>query len=358
VPGVSDVFGEDIERAAAAPEVPWELLSDATAVVTGATGLVGGALARVLAAAGAGRATGLRVVGHGRDLGKGAALARDCGAEFFASDIREPLGVQVDRDKPLYVFHCAATTASSAMVSSPVELMASAALGTANVLDWAWRNGAACFVYLSSMEVYGRVGSEQAREQDLGYLDLRRARSSYPESKRFCECLCACYLASRGLATKVARLALTFGAGSPQGGGVCAQFARSAAAGEDVVLHTEGASMWNYCYIADAVKGLALIALRGEPGGVYNVANPDMSMTIREMAEVAARCSVGGKSRAVVRAPDDIAERGYLTDLGYKLDAGKLMALGWRPAYGMEDMFRRAIADWAAADEGQAAREE
>jgi nucleoside-diphosphate-sugar epimerase len=208
------------------------------------------------------------------------------------------------------------------------------------------------FVYLSSMEIYGRTALREVSESDLGYLDLSSPRSSYPESKRGCEMLCAAYAAQYGVPVKIARLAQTFGAGTPENDTrVYAQFARSALAGESIELHTEGNSRGNYCDIADAVRGLLAVLLKGKDGEAYNIANPAASATIREMAELVANEVCGGKIGVVVNVPEDMEKRGYAPDAGYTLNADKLKALGWSPKYGLDRMYRRMLADWREARE-------
>jgi nucleoside-diphosphate-sugar epimerase len=159
--------------------------------------------------------------------------------------------------------------------------------------------------------------------------------------------LCVVYTAQYGIPVKIARLAQTFGAGTPQDDTrVFAQFARSAIAGTDIELHTEGKSRGNYCYTSDAVRGLLAILLKGTDGQAYNIANPAASTTVREMAEMVANNICNGKIKVTVKIPDDIKKRGYAPDTGYVLNADKLKSLGWMPTYNLNDMYRRMLADW------------
>ncbi len=119
------------------------------------------------------------------------------------------------------------------------------------------------------------------------------------------------YAAEHGLRTTNARLALTFGAGVPNDPAntrVPLQFARAALLGRDIELHTDGAGVTNVCYLGDAVRALLLLATDGAAGEAYNIANPQASMTIRQMAEVVARDVAGGTIKVVVCKPEDIAE--------------------------------------------------
>jgi nucleoside-diphosphate-sugar epimerase len=233
------------------------------------------------------------------------------------------------------------------MVAKPVDVITTAVDGTRNVLELARERHCKSVVYLSSMEVYGQIELAQVKETDLGYLDLSNPRSSYPESKRLCESLCVAYSAQCGVPVKIARLAQTFGAGTAQANTrVFAQFARSAMAGENITLHTEGKSRGNYCYLADAVRGLLTLLLNGANGQAYNIANPDASVTIREMAELVASEIGHGRVKMVVEVPSDIEKRGYKPYVGFALNVDKLKALGWQPQYGLAAMYKRMIADW------------
>jgi nucleoside-diphosphate-sugar epimerase len=309
--------------------IPWNALKDSTVLVTGATGLIGGVLVRVLPAANAERNLDMRLIAHGRDKTKSGTLARECGVELAGGDLREPSSLVGVTDRLDYVIHCAAITKSLEMVAKPVDVITTAAQGTKNMLELAHERHCKSFVYLSSMEVYGRTDLREVRESDLGYLDLSDPRSGYPESKRFCKTLCVAYARQHGLPAKIARLAQTFGAGTPKDDTrVFAQFARSAMAGECMELHTEGKSRGNYCDTADAARGLLTILLKGKDGEAYNVVNPAASVTIREMAERVANEVCGGDVEVIVRVPEDIGKRGYAPDVGFTLNADKLSALG------------------------------
>jgi nucleoside-diphosphate-sugar epimerase len=351
---LKEALRADLHEIISDSNIRWDDLRDGTVLVTGATGLIGGALVRALSAANAQHNLNMRLIAHGRNRDKGNALAQERGAEFVGGDIRggfTAAGITVGID---YIFHCAAVTNSADMAAKPVDVIATAIVGTKNVLESAREKSVKSMVYLSSMEVYGRTKLAEVREADLGYLDLSNPRSSYPESKRLCESLCVAYAAQYGVPVKIARLAQTFGAGTPKDDTrVFAQFARSAVAGRDIELHTEGKSHGNYCCVSDAVRGILTILLKGTNGEAYNIANPAASMTIREMAELVANEVAGGKIKVVVNVPEDIQKRGYAPDVGYILNTDKLNALGWQPKYGLADMYRRMFADWQGNNSSQ-----
>lgn len=109
------------------------------------------------------------------------------------------------------------------------------------------------------------------------------------------ENICYSYFREYGVPVKIARLAQTFGRGVRDSDKrVFAQFARAVRANRDIVLHTAGQSMGNYCGINDTVTGILTILMQGQDGEAYNVVNEENTMTILQMAGVVADGIDGG----------------------------------------------------------------
>ena len=165
------------------------------------------------------------------------------------------------------------------------------------------------------------------------------------------ENICYSHYKEYGIPVKIARLAQTFGRGVlPDDTRVFAQFAQSVQEGMDIILHTKGNSMGNYCGIEDAIMGIMTILNRGTDGEVYNVVNEANTMTILQMAELVAEKIAGGKIKVVYDIPQDKDCYGYAEDTGLRLSGSKLVALGWRPVESLEMMYqdlmdKRGIAD-------------
>lgn len=338
---------QEAREIALGDDIDWEKLAGASVLVTGATGLVGSALVRTLLERNRAANAGMTVRALVRDRAKAEAMfagyGADDGLEFVVGDVAE---VEPAACVANYIVHAACPTASQFFMAHPVETARAIVDGTVNMLEAARAAGARSFVYVSSMEVYGD-GNEASGldrllgEGDVGYVDPLSVRSCYPEGKRMAEQYCAAYAAEYAVSAKVARLAQTFGPGIPKDDKrIFAMIARAAMAGDDVVLKTAGASTRMYVYIADAVRGLLAVLLRGEAGRAYNVANPATYSSVRGMAEaVLAEFA----PEACVRLEVD-PNAPYPPEHHLPLDVSALEALGWRPRVDLFGMYGSLMA--------------
>ena len=341
-----DIFAESREQARS-EAIPWGELEGKCVLITGATGLIGFACARLLLERNRlGLGPQIRVLCLVRNEERAreifSAYGEDDGLEMVVGsveDFPQPEG-SID-----YIVHTACPTASKFFAEHPVETADALVLGTRRVLELARAKGVSGMVYASSMEAYGDGNAEPGldnllNESQVGYVDPLRVRSCYPEGKRMAEQYCCAYAAEYGVPAMVVRLAQTFGPGIPKSDGrLFAMCARNALAGEDIVLKTTGAS--TRLYTADAVSALLTVMLKGEPGCAYNAANPSTYCSVREMAEMVASLAPDGSVQ--VRCAID-PDAPYPPEHHLPLDVSRLQALGWAATQDLPGMYRNLMA--------------
>lgn len=316
-----------------------EVCRNATFLITGATGLIGTSLIHCLLAL----QVGARIVAPVRNIEKAKQ-------KFDSQELKNISLIECDLAKfdydsfgdMDYIIHCAAPTSSKFFVEHPVETFSTIYDATKALLDFAAHKKVKGFVYLSSLEVYGEINDDSVlvTENVLGYLDPLSVRSSYPMAKRATENLCCLYAAQYGVPVKIARLTQTTGAGiAKDDNRVIAQFARLAANGQDIILHSTGESARPYCYTMDSVSGILFVLLRGNSGEAYNVANEETYISAREMAEFV-RDNINKLINVKVELNDNM---GYAPVSRLKLSSAKLRGLGWKPKYGLKEIFDRLV---------------
>ncbi|HAU5604576.1 TPA: NAD-dependent epimerase/dehydratase family protein [Citrobacter koseri] len=322
--------------------------SNSTVFITGATGLVGSLLVKSILYANKTLGTNIKVLASVRNLNKAREtfldFISDSCLEFITIDLLEPINILKKID---FIVHAASITASKEMVENPTGVLLTAFDSTKNILNYVKVNPNCKMVYISSMEYYGQVteGYENATEDKLGYIDLSKPRSCYPESKRACETLCNAYATQYNINVCSARLAQTFGAGVPfSDNRVFAQFAKSAMNNSDIILHTTGESEGNYCYTADAIYAILLLLTNGKKGQSYNVACDHSS--IINMAKLVAEKIADNRIKVDIQIPQDLNNYGYAPTVKLRLNSDKLRALGWEPSTDLEHMFKRMISSW------------
>lgn len=314
--------------------------SNKSILVTGCTGLIGSVLVKVLIEANKEYDLGIHILGQARSKQK----VKDT----FGDDLTD-ISIIYSNDFTFsvpcdYIIHTASPTTSKYFVEKPVETIDTIFQSTKLMLEMAKRYGAS-FVFLSSMEEYGVPydPNEIMTEEKIGIIDHLSTRSSYPEGKRMCECMCMAYTSEYGLRTEIVRLAQTFGAGLPlTDNRVSMQFAKSVIENKDIILHTEGKSLSNYCYLTDAIIGILTIAAKGKTGNAYNVCNDTETRSIFEIANLVASKVANNSIRVKKDIPRD-HDFGYAPDTTLRLNSDKLRQLGWKPRVDMIEGYKRLV---------------
>jgi nucleoside-diphosphate-sugar epimerase len=307
-------------------DLPWEKLSGANILVTGATGLIGGCLVEALML---NPKRNYQVYASGRNeeraISRFKYFADNPAFHFVKYDVMQPLQSNVRFD---YIIHAASNASPNFFSQKPVEVIKSNIDGVAHLVDYGMKYGMKRFLYVSSGEVYGEGDGRVFTEDYSGYVDCAKPRSCYPSSKRAAETLCVSYAAEYGADVVIARPCHTYGPHfTEQDNRVYAQFIRNVLRGEDIVMKSTGEQYRSWCYVVDCVSALLYILLKGECGEAYNIADAESNISIRELAETIA--TIAGR-RVVIDIPDADEKRGFNPVTKSVFSTEKLESLGWK----------------------------
>ena len=318
--------------------IDWEKLSNKTILISGATGMIGTCLIDVLMLRNEPRNSDIHVIAMSRNesrakerLGKYWNRTQ---FEYISCDINETIPECGHID---YVIHAASNTHPLQYSEDPVGTIASNIIGTKNLLDYAVSHGAKHFCFVSSVEVYGenRGDTEKFDESYLGWIDCNTLRAGYPESKRVGETLCNAYDKTYGLEFSIPRLSRVYGPTMLLSDTkAISQFIKKAAAGEDIVLKSEGKQKYSYTFVTDAAAGILYTILQGEKGQAYNVADEESDITLKDLAQTLAQIA---NTKVIFELPDEKERRGYSTATKAMLNADKLKKLGWNAQVHMSE---------------------
>lgn len=301
-------------------------------LITGANGLIGSYLVDFLDYASETFDLGIQIYAMSRSLNKlKQRFSNLQNVILVEQDLNLPLKSNVDFD---FIIHAASNAHPLAYSTDPVGTMKTNLIGTINLLDNI-KNSNCKFLYISTGEIYGNNTDKAFEETDIGLIDTKSVRSCYPVSKCAAETICYAYAQQYGIKMNIARLCYVYGASiTNDNSRADAQFLRNALDGKDIVLKSLGLQKRTYCYVADVVCALLFILTNSKDNEVYNIANPNSIVSIKEYASTLAEIS---NVQLKFEIPDEIEARGYSKQADSILNASKLMSLGWKPVYKIDE---------------------
>jgi UDP-glucuronate decarboxylase len=203
---------------------------------------------------------------------------------FVKHDIVRP----ISWDEELhYVIHAAGIASPFYYRAYPLETLEVSTAGTRNLLELATKHRAR-FTFFSSSEIYGDPdpGHVPTPESYRGNVTSRGPRACYDESKRVGETLAYVFHDKFGTATTTLRPFNVFGPGMQESDyRVLPNFASRIKAGEPLKIYGSGVQTRTFCYVTDALVGFMLAILRGIPGDVYNIGNPQPEVSMVDLVK-------------------------------------------------------------------------
>lgn len=324
--------------------LPWDKLSGKTIMLSGATGMVGKCLIDLLMLRNAENGSNIQIIALSRNENR----AKERLEAYWDNELFSYMVCDVNKEIPEcgnvdYIIHAASNTHPLQYSEDSIGTITANIIGTGNLLDYAVSHGTEQFCFVSSVEVYGenRGDVEKFDEKYSGYIDCNTLRAGYPESKRLGETLCNAYKQTYGLDFTIPRLSRIYGPTMLLSDTkAISQFIKKAAAGEDIVLKSEGTQKYSYTFVTDAVSGILHTMLCGKSGEAYNVADAESDIMLKDLA---GHLADAAGVKVVFELPDEKERRGYSTATKAMLDASKLEALGWKPGVHMTEGLKYTV---------------
>ena len=313
-----------------------EQLGNKRVLITGATGTIGSFIADMLVLYNKNANANIRIYVVGRNIER-------LKERYSSFDVQPVITLEYDVNSPIqfdvpvdFVIHAAGNAHPAAFNSDPVGTIMGNIIGTYNLLEYMQNHAGKRLLYVSSGEVYGQgnLKLDEFQENYAGYLDISSPRSCYPSSKRVTENLCASYSKQYGLETVVVRPCHTYGPViTSTDNRANAQFIRNALNGENIIMKSAGSQIRSYNYIADCASAILTVLVYGTSGEAYNIANPNVKISIADLAKIIAK-TAGKQVLFVDPNAVDLANRSPITK--QVLNCKKIEALGWTSAYTVE----------------------
>jgi dTDP-glucose 4,6-dehydratase len=222
------------------------------------------------------------------------------------------------------VVNFAAETHVDRSILDPDAFVKTDVTGTWTLAEAARAHGISRFVQISTDEVYGAVMTGASLETDR--LD---PTSPYSASKAGGELLVLASAKTYGLPAVVVRGANAFGPYQyPEK--LIPVHITNAIDDQALPVYGDGQQRRQWTYVADFASAVDMVLRKGATGEIYNVANPQPE------ADVPVNLTVSRRILSLLDKPESLL--GHVVDRPahdrrYRVDVGKLLGLGWRPAW-------------------------
>lgn len=312
------------------------LLNGKSIFITGATGLIGSALADYLLYMKKHQTLNIDIYLGGRDNQKickrFSAYSEGTDFHYLEYDALKKINIHSSFN---YIIHCAGYGDPTAIHNFPVETILTNIQGLYDLLQYAQTTSVEKLLFVSSSEVYGQTDKQDAHYEDIfGIINPSNPRNCYPLSKKCGENLCISFSKEYDLNTLIVRPGHIYGPQmTEKDSRATAQFFRNVINGNDIIMKSSGAQLRSYCYSLDCASAILNVLLKGKENEAYNISNRDSICTIREFAE---ELALQTKHKIIFENPTDAENKSYNLMQNSSLNSEKLEALGWNACFSLK----------------------
>lgn len=204
-------------------------------------------------------------------------------------------------------------------------------VGTLNMLEVSRLKKVKRFIFPSSACVYDPNQRPPFSECDI----INAFSSPYAVSKLTGEAYCRCYSSCYGIDSVIARMFNVYGPRARRFViyDIIKKFRQNK---KFIELFGDGLQLRDFIYVSDAARGLILLAEKGTPAGIYNLASgrgtgiKELALMIRDLLGARTKIRFTGTLR-----PGDVYR--------WYADIGKIKNIGFRQKVSLEEGLRLAI---------------
>jgi dTDP-glucose 4,6-dehydratase len=267
-------------------------LSGATIFITGGAGFIGSHLAEHLIASGA-SVINYDLLTYAGNLNNIAVVSGHQAHTFVRGDIGDRTTVLqlLKKHRPRVIFNLAAESHVDRSIDAPEVFIDTNVRGVCRLLSaalryWADLSGGEKqsfrFIHMSTDETYGSI-AEGYFTEDSPYAP----NSPYAASKAAGDQFVRAFRVTYGLPTLIARASNTYGP-RQHAEKLIPHMVICAMSGKPLPVYGDGFNMRDWMYVGDLVRGLASVAVLGEPGQSYNFAAGDEWRNIETVKRICA----------------------------------------------------------------------
>lgn len=287
---VHRIISEDIERLMS-EDIPYEKFYGKTILISGANGYVPAYFVHTFLGLNDRSNAGIKIIALCRNKDRASERFSDyigrTDFKLLIQDVCSPIEIKGE----INVFiHAASPAGIKSRHEDPVNTFLANVKGAENMLNLAVINPCEYFLFLSSVDVYGRMNyNDRLKESDSGYLDPLNIRNTYSCSKRAAESLCKAYQVKYHLPVYIVRPFQIIGPGPGLNDGrLHIDFISQILEKRQIILKSDGTAVRSFMYITDAIKAMFYVMLKGNPGEAYNIVSETGEASVKELADLMA----------------------------------------------------------------------
>ncbi|HRY82123.1 MAG TPA: dTDP-glucose 4,6-dehydratase [Candidatus Moranbacteria bacterium] len=262
--------------------------------------------------------------------------------KFTKADIADKVEVNkiISEEKPDAIVHFAAESHVDRSILGPEEFVRTNILGTFNLLESARQNGNIRFHHISTDEVFGSLGPNDALFNETTPYD---PRSPYSASKASSDHLVRAYFHTFNLPITISNCSNNFGPYQfPEK--LIPLFITNLIEDKKIPLYGDGMNVRDWLYVEDHSSAIDLILKKGKIGETYCIGgnsektNKEITYKILEIMS---------RGEEMIEFVED--RKGH--DRRYAIDSTKIQReLGWIPKTNFEDGIKKTI-EWYKENE-------